>query len=273
MTVADLPLGMRLKGEAGWNQLEADWRRLLELQPDGCFVAELDGTPHGTVTTCRFGPVAWVAMMLVEAEFRGRGIGRALMVRALEDLDARGARSVRLDATPLGRPIYESLGFVAEADFSRFQGVLAQADVRPDLPTVQSPEVWNGLAALDRAVTGTDRERLLRRLAAECPESLRVVVGERGVEGYILARPGSTARQIGPCIATAEAGPRLLADALGRYAGEMVYIDFPDDHAPAAALVEGSGLAPGRHLVRMGRGERVAERRDLLWASAGPEKG
>src|SRR5215216_3234927 len=121
MTAADVASGLRLKEQAGWNQLEADWRRLLDLQPDGCFVAEVDGAVVGTVTTCRFGPVGWVAMMLVDEALRGRGIGRALMVRALEDLDAHGVRSVRLDATPLGRPLYESLGFVAEATFARFQ--------------------------------------------------------------------------------------------------------------------------------------------------------
>ena len=66
MTLSDVPLGMRLKAQAAWNQLEGDWRRFLDLQPDGAFVAELDGTPAGTVTTCIFGPVAWVAMMLVE---------------------------------------------------------------------------------------------------------------------------------------------------------------------------------------------------------------
>src|SRR5262245_32370282 len=121
LTAADIPTGMRLKEQAGWNQLESDWRRLLELQPDGCFLAEHEGRAVGTVTTCRFGGVAWIAMMLVDAAFRGRGFGRALMLHALNDLDSRGIRSIRLDATPLGRPLYESLGFVAEAEFIRFQ--------------------------------------------------------------------------------------------------------------------------------------------------------
>jgi len=64
---------MRLKEQVGWNQLEADWRRLLELQPDGCFFAELGGVPLGTVTTCRFGAVAWIAMMLVDEAYRRQG--------------------------------------------------------------------------------------------------------------------------------------------------------------------------------------------------------
>src|SRR5262249_22836646 len=96
MTFEDLPLGLRLKQRAGWNQTAADWARFLSLQSDGCFVAELDATAVGTVTTCILGRVAWVGMMLVEANLRGQGIGRALLTRALEFLESKGVRSVRL---------------------------------------------------------------------------------------------------------------------------------------------------------------------------------
>ena len=63
MTVDDLPAGLRLSRQAGWNQAEADWRRFLDLQPDGGFVAELEAQPVGTVVTIRFYHVAWVAMV------------------------------------------------------------------------------------------------------------------------------------------------------------------------------------------------------------------
>src|SRR5258708_10966154 len=66
MTEADLPLGMRLKALNGWSQTEADWRRYLELQPDGCFVAGLDGEPVGTLTTCIFGTVGWIMGVFVD---------------------------------------------------------------------------------------------------------------------------------------------------------------------------------------------------------------
>lgn len=51
----DIPFGMRLKDEAGWNHTEADWRRALALQPDGCFLAEQGGEPVGTITSCVYG--------------------------------------------------------------------------------------------------------------------------------------------------------------------------------------------------------------------------
>src|SRR5437867_1836352 len=112
MTVADIPFGMRLKLANGWNQTEADWRRYLDLQADGCFVAESDGTPVGTLSTCIFEAVAWIAMVLVDAEHRRKGVGTALMRHALELLERQGVVSVRLDATALGQPLYEKLGFV-----------------------------------------------------------------------------------------------------------------------------------------------------------------
>lgn len=273
MTVADIPLGMRLKEQSGWNQVEGDWRRLLALQPDGCFVAELDGVSVGTVTTCRFGLVAWVAMMLVDKSFRSHGIGRALMCRALDDLDSAGIRTIRLDATPLGRPLYESLDFVAEATFARYVGVLPPADEPPRLNKTRAPEVLGGLTTLDLHVTGTDRGRLLHRLADEYPDSLRVAFEGGEIAGFLLARPGSKARRIGPCIAGERAGPLLLDDARRMYAGEEVTIDSPIANAPAVALAESWGLRVSGLLTRMGRGLPVKEDLNRLWASAGPEKG
>src|SRR5437868_6482511 len=96
MTPADIPFGMSLNEQAGWNQVAADWERMLALEPEGCFAAEWNGTPAGTVTTCVFGPVAWIAMMLVEESQRGRGIGRALMEQSLSFLESRDVRTVRL---------------------------------------------------------------------------------------------------------------------------------------------------------------------------------
>ena len=47
MTYADIPLGMKLSAQNGWNQLEADWRRQFDLEPAGGFVAELEiGRAH-----------------------------------------------------------------------------------------------------------------------------------------------------------------------------------------------------------------------------------
>jgi GNAT superfamily N-acetyltransferase len=283
MTEDDIPLGMRLKAQAGWNQTEADWRRFLWLQSDGCFVAELDGAAVGTTACFVFGPVAWVAMVLVDEAARGRGVGTALTRHALAFLDDRGVKSVRLDATPLGRPIYEKLGFVVEYTLLRYQGALPQAGatipaVEPG-PTVAlfgSADLF-GAMWLDDKVTQAARCDMVARMFEEVPHLLRVVRGAApplDCRGYLASRPGANAVQIGPCLATdEEAGRSLLADAAGRYAGQRVFIDVPLPNTAAVRVVEALGLRPQRELVRMVRGAPVAERADWLWASSGPEKG
>jgi ribosomal protein S18 acetylase RimI-like enzyme len=271
MTFEDLSLGLRLRQQAGWNQTAADWARFLSLQPDGCFVAEIDGIAAGTVTNCVFGSVAWIGMMLVDASRRGRGIGRALMTRALAFLGERGVRSVRLDATPLGEPLYRSLGFVEQSRLGRWEGELSGGEVAQGVEAGQV-EDRGGILRLDREVTGTDRRRLLLELFREYPHELRVVRRGGAVVGYLTARRGARALFLGPCLATAEAGPLLLADAWQRHAGKEVILDSPAGSA-AAAWVRQRGLCEQRQLLRMCRGEVVEECVPQLWASSGPEKG
>lgn len=272
MTDADVPLGLRLCRQAGWNQTETDWRRALSLQPDGCFVAEWAGTPVGTTTTCMFGDVAWVAMVLVDEAMRGRGIATAVMRHALAFLDAQGIATVRLDATPLGQPLYERLGFITEYRLARYEGILSATEAVGGVDRAV-PEQWEALAALDNAVTGVDRRALLYRLFAQEPESVRVARDYDTVRGFIAARTGIRAVQLGPCIAPPEVSPLLFVDAWGRYPGQRVYIDIPVDNAAATRLAEAQGLTVQRYLTRMRRGTPRDERLDWLAASFGPEKG
>jgi GNAT superfamily N-acetyltransferase len=289
MTASDVALGVRLVREANWNQTEADWSRFLSLQPDGCFVAEVDGVPVGTTTTCQFGPVAWIAMVLVLQEYRRRGIATRLMEHALTYLDTGGVRTVRLDATVYGRPVYERLGFVAEYEVARF------ADVAPATAAQSAPDLSSGrrdgpshpvhavsLSAdrlqetceLDCQVTGTDRRRLLAALHAEWPHDARLILDDNAVVGFCMLRPGGRATQLGPCAAlTAETGRRLLQWALGRSAPGRVFVDIPLDNREAVQWAAQAGLVEQRRFVRMHRGPQVADRPDLMWATTGPEKG
>jgi GNAT superfamily N-acetyltransferase len=272
MTAADLPLCLGLSQEAGWNQLPADWQRCLDLQPDGCFVALWDGLPVGTTTTRIFGRVAWIAMVLVKASHRGRGIGTALMEHALAYLDECRVVTVRLDATPLGQPIYDRLGFVEQFRLARYQGVMSETGARAAVEPV-SPEEWEALAALDRTVTNTDRRPFLMRLFGEQPQHVRCVRSGGQIDGFLAARPGARARLLGPCLGTPEAAFLLFANARHRYAGEQVFVDVPLPNEAATALVEAQGLTVQRHLTRMCRGVALCEQVESLWASSGPEKG
>jgi GNAT superfamily N-acetyltransferase len=306
MTTDDIPTGMGLKSQAGWNQTPADWRRFLSLDPEGCFVAEWEGRSVGTTTTCVFDAVGWIAMVLVDTGHRHRGIGTRLVQHAIAHLERRGVDAIRLDATPLGRPIYEQLGFVAQYDLYRWQGAMesravqaaagevqitATAAGKSDgsladgtlfrgakddhaVPTVFSPDRLDAVCALDRRVTHVDRRRLLARLVQEQPRTAAIITDGEHVAGYAMVRPGSRARQIGPAASlTPESGVQLADWTLACCAGDDVFVDIPADNQPATQWVRSKGLSQQRVLTRMCRGQTVCEDVTRLWASSGPEKG
>ncbi len=274
MTTVDIPLGLKLARQAGWNQIESDWRRFLAMQPDGCFVGQLDEAAVATTAAFIFGPVAWIAMVLVDIESRRKGIATTLLKHALDFLDRQGVETVRLDATAAGQPVYEKLGFVPEYPLTRYMGTVQPSPspsglTLPPIVPLQVEEV----IAFDRRMTATGREKMLARLFKESPDLTRIMARECQLEGYVTGRRGANATLIGPCIATAYAGPALLGDALNRCAGQPAFVDVPRDNTPAIEIVEKSGLTAQRHFTRMCRGVRIQDRVDAIWASSGPEKG
>lgn len=279
MTVADIPLGLRLARQAGWNQIEADWRRFLAMQPDGCFVGELGGAPVATTAAFIFGPVAWIAMVLVDADSRRKGIATTLLKHALDFLDNHGVKTVRLDATAAGQPVYEKLGFAPEYPLTRYQGTASEVgrasphDTPRRAGTLALPSSIAEIAAFDHRMTATPRERMLARLFEESPDLTRILHRDGQLEGYVTGRRGANATLIGPCIATAWAGPTLLGETLSLCSSQPVFLDIPQDNAPAIEIAEKHGLSIQRHFVRMCRGERIADHVEAIWASSGPEKG
>ena len=276
MTMDDVALGLRLTQQAGWNQLESDWLRFLNLGPEGCFVAELDGRSVGTTLTFISDRVAWVAMVLVEKDARGKGVGTALLKHALAYLDACRIKTVRLDATHLGQPIYERLGFMPEYELVRFGGTardlqLSIADCRLII-TNRKSQIEN-VIGFDRRMTGENRAKMLGALFSEFPQNARVLMRGDKLEGFVTMRPGRNAIQIGPCVATEDAGRALLSDALNRCGGKAVFVDVPTDNVHAVKVAQASGLEIQRRFLRMYRGERVKDNVGAIWASSGPEKG
>jgi GNAT superfamily N-acetyltransferase len=273
MTTRDLPLGMMLKDQAGWNQTRADWLRFLAMEPEGCFVAEWDGRPAGTTVTAVLGNVGWIAMVLVEKSVRGRGIGSRLVQHAVAHLERRQVGTVRLDATDLGRPVYEKLGFVSEYEVARWEGIAPRAACDAAVTPVAVDQL-GAVAELDRQVTATDRRGLIEHLYRQQPEAMHIVCLDGKPAGYAAHRPGTRAAQIGPAVALdAGAGVALLEAALQCRAGQPVFIDIPAGNLAATAWAGSKGLTVQRRWTRMRRGEPIHDQPARLWASSGPENG
>ena len=171
MHTGDIPAGLRLCRASRWNQLEGDWRAFLDSAEGGGRIAEREGQAIGTVTFLRYaGCFSWLAMMLVDPGARGAGVGTRLMEAALDDL--AGEPSVRLDATPLGEPLYRRFGFQGEYELERAKVTVAPGHFgsTPEAVRPMSAADLAGVFARDRQVFGADRSALLTSFYRRAPD-------------------------------------------------------------------------------------------------------
>ena len=273
----DLPFAESLRAIAGWNQTLGDWRRFLEMEPEGCVLAECNGSAVATATTLRYGTnLAWFGMVLVHPEHRRRGIGRTLLSHCIAWLQARGVRCIKLDATPAGKPVYDGLGFKSEWTLARWE----HAGPQVPKPTDTHLRPWRAsdlrfIASLDAAAFGVSRETLVEALASQSRLALVSETAPGCLAGYGFIRPGSRANYLGPVVAASEeVGLQLVQALLANTRGERVFWDIPDSNTVAVDWARQHGCYQQRMLTRMYLGENKAPGNPRQqFALAGPEVG
>jgi GNAT superfamily N-acetyltransferase len=272
MVMDDLAPAYELSVLAGWNQTPADWRRLLELQPGGCFVMADAKTIFGTVTTTQFDTIAWIGMILVHPEWRRRGIAGGLLDCAIHYLKSNGVEVIRLDATPEGKQVYLQKGFVEEYSLGRWEGIAPVEGCRC-YPSIQRDQ-WEEISRFDADACGMERHLLLQKIEREYP-GYSAVARESAIRGYALGRRGRLANYVGPCVADdpAVAG-KLLFDVCAHWPGEKVFVDLIDSAPGVQTIIEKWGLMRQRSLTRMRLGNiNSREQREKVYAITGPETG
>lgn len=280
MTEADIPAGMRLKEISGWNQTPEDWGRFLKARPNGCFVAEVDSRVVGTAATIPYeDKFAWIGMVLVDPEYRGRGIGTRLLEKAIAFLDEGKIPTMKLDATPLGKPLYEKLGFLTEYEIERLALNRDPEQLSNSEPTnaqhlISSSEL-EIVMARDAELFGADRSGLLKSLHRESPELISALWNAGKLIGYLFGRKGSFADHLGPLMATdAETCQKVVAAFLRGSSRENLIVDCLKSAGFAGDMLRQQGFHYSRTLTRMFRGEnRFPGKHGELCAILGPEFG
>lgn len=306
-TAHDVAFADALRALAGWNQTPEDWLRFLNHQPDGCFVAEWDGQPVGTATTTIYeDKVAWIGMVLVHPDARRQGIGRALLENCLAFLRPRVA-CIKLDATPLGKTLYDTLGFQAEWTLRRWETSRVELPAQPMKYHVRgwAMEDLAVIKSLDDRAFGVARWEMVRRMTWQVSRSLVGLTPRHRFNAYGIMRKGARAHYLGPVVAEsiAAAGPviksfltelpsqpaywdksgdakafmncELLAGSILKdLPDQPIFWDIPDANTCAVELAQRLGFTPQRTLIRMFLGEnKWPGDPHRIFALAGPEIG
>lgn len=266
---SDIPSAMQLKEAAGWNQTEADWRRLLLLEPNGCFGAVKDGRLVGTTTTIVYDELAWIGMVLVEPQHRRQGIAAQLMNVALDYLKDK-VETIKLDATSLGQPVYEKFGFQVESAVERWSGK-GNSTNRENAVAMDHEAVLK----LDRLAFNADRSQLIERLVDEaCVAPVLIKAADGTLSGYALARRGTKKTYVGPIVVNdPHVIETLLDQMLSQLPGHEVYIDINKECIADTSVLSNRGFVKERDLIRMVKGGPSQKTSPLVVAIAGPEVG
>jgi GNAT superfamily N-acetyltransferase len=268
LTQGDVARALALSAKVGWNQTAGDWRLFIA---HGRTIGLFDGD-EGLVATAAALPYpngfGYISMVIVEPEWRRRGLARRLMGECIETLRGQ-ARASLLDATPAGALVYRGLGFVELATTERWEGeggAVVQAGSTADR---LAPDDLHKLIEADALAFGSQRRFLVEDFLAR-PGT----VAWGYDDGYLVMREGHRATQIGPLVATSPETARvLLATAIANARGRVfldLFITWPD----LAALLETCGFKRQRPFIRMAldRATLPGDSQRLAIA-AGPEFG
>ena len=223
------------------------------IQPDGWFLALRQDQPVGMVGAANYGAFAHVGLMAVHPDAQRHGVGLVIMQFLLARLDQQHVPLVTLDASNMGRPLYDKLGFVPYDETLMFQrsGNFAMPDQPSNIQSISNQDL-DELVQWDSLFFGADRRKVFQALLAFFPERAFMLRDETGqVAGYLFAQKN----RIGPWVMRQPHGAEtLLKAALTLPYEGTVSVAVPAVNQDAVELLPRYGFKQLRANRHMGRG-------------------
>ena len=246
----EISLAVDWAATEGWNPGLADDACFACVDPEGFFIAELDGVPSATVSCVNYGArFSFLGFYIVRADLRGRGYGLRIWNAATAHA---GSRVIGLDGVVAQQDNYRKCGFQLAYANVRYGGTVAapaapRADVMAlsDIPTA-------AIEADDATVFPAPRPAFLRAWIGAPGHAGCAVMRDGRPAGWGVIRPCLKGFKIGPLVAddraTAEA---VLSALLAKAGGGEIFLDVPGINREAIALAQDWGLAPVFETARM----------------------
>ena len=253
MRERDIPFAISLTDREGWGFFRRDFQAKLKLYPSGSFVARTGGERVGIISSVKYDSYAFLGNLIVRDGFRGHGIGGLLMRRAIDDLLAKGVRTIELDGVLAAVSLYRRLGFKDKHLSLRLarppqEGAVDRADS-------QTPAAK--ILALDWRLTGVARQRLLK--AALSDKSNSLVGHGKPVSAYALIRERAGGfYMVAPLVATSwRQIPPLLDVVVRQYSDRPLWIGVPEPQYRMSQLLTANGFEYKEPSLRMYLGQRL----------------
>jgi len=229
--------------QEGWNPGIHDAEAFYAADPEGFFVAELDGEPIGSVSVVNYDETfAFAGLYILKPEYRNRGYGSRLFAAGMSHA---GERNVGGDGVVAMQEKYRTRsGFRLAYRNIRFEGTGGGSD--PEGPVDLGEVPFDRLSAYDARHFPAQRPCFLEAWIRQEGTVGRAVLKNDGtIAGYGVIRRCRNGHKIGPLFAdTPGIAEDIFLSLSAQAAGEPVYLDTPEPNAAAVALARRHGMVP-----------------------------
>lgn len=256
MTDRDLEFALHMTGEEGWSSTPLDFEELMEFDPDGCFVAEIDNEKVGMVCCSPYDGFGFISYLIVTKEQRNRHYGTILMKHIIDYLEKKGIMTQLLDGVLKAVPLYEKLGFK-----KRYKSLRLEGKVEPkesEYVRFMRASDLDIINEFDTNSFGASREKFLSSRFEHFPNLCKVVEIDDNVIGYIMGSKSGDFVRIGPWVMKThrQYAEDLLIDFALESEDKTLKIGVLENNTHALQLFNKYNFKEIGYSWRMSRGEQ-----------------
>jgi N-acetylglutamate synthase-like GNAT family acetyltransferase len=273
MKAEDFPFAVQLASIMNWKMTVNDFKFMVKLEPQGCFVQFHDKERVGIATTVSFEEAGWFGNFIIKDDVRGQGAGTLLLKHSIDYLKSKGAETIGLYAYPQLANFYQRFGFKPDVDFSVLKGKAAFPPSQEPLRKAEKQDLPE-IIDLDRKCFGANRRKLLNAILLD-EGNLCYLSTENGeIKGFVAAKVDGKIAEVGPLTCHAnrqEAAALLLKSVLSRLNGLDVFMYIPKKEKRLLGTIGKMGFEENFRVVRMFLGPALAK--NCLYAAESLERG
>ena len=272
MKTDDFPFAVQLANTMNWNMTADDFKFMMDLEPQGCFVQFHGNERVGIATTISFEKAGWFGNFIVKDDARGKGAGTLLLKHALNYLKSKNAETIGLYAYPQLVKFYQRFGFEPDSNFLVLKGKAAIPATQETLREAEKGDIAE-ILYLDGKCFGTNRKKLIEQILLNEKNFCFVSTENNKIIGYVAAKVYDEMAEVGPLchVNRQEAAVLLLKSILSRLKGLDVFMYVPKKEKSLLAMLREMGFEEDFRVVRMFLGSVIAK--NCIYAAESLERG